>query len=129
MLENLVEFDQNFRFLIDDKNLTNSKIDIIFYLINLKNGIESAYLQTSLNIGDVYLSNLNTKWLTLNDLDKVILKSSHNSKNNLLLKATFYCGELLISLCYLPTAERLRVIVVEGKNLQFENNSFFGGNI
>lgn len=35
-------------------------------------------------------------------------------------------GEILISLSYFPTAERLTIVVVEARNLQFSKNRIFG---
>ena len=36
-------------------------------------------------------------------------------------------GEVLVSLSYLPTSERLKVIVVEAKRLRFHNDELSGG--
>ena len=36
-------------------------------------------------------------------------------------------GEVLLSLSYLPTAERLTAVIVEARNLQFEDNLIVGG--
>ncbi|CAF0927575.1 unnamed protein product [Brachionus calyciflorus] len=106
-LDNLIEFNQTFKFLVDDSSIKNAKIDIIFYLFDSFNRIESACLKTSLTFRE---SHLNELWLPLNTLEQ----------------SACYMGELLISLCYLPTSERLRVIIIEARNLFFDENEHFG---
>lgn len=44
------------------------------------------------------------------------------TKSGSLQKGTEF-GELMFSLSYLPTAERLTVVVVKARNLKFQNDS------
>lgn len=43
------------------------------------------------------------------------------------LQATDSVGEILLSLSYLPTAERLTVVVVKAKNLVWTNGKMTAG--
>lgn len=61
--------------------------------------------ETEFEIGDVRRPI--TTWLTLSD-------SRHNQG---------VYGELMFSLSYLPTAERLTVVVVKARNLKLEENA------
>ncbi|RNA18302.1 synaptotagmin-12 [Brachionus plicatilis] len=107
VFENELIFDQDFHFQIR-QNFKISEINIIFYLINSLNGIESIYLKSTIPILD--FTKLHMRNFPLYNFDYI----------------TKLRGELLISLCFLPTAERLRVVIAEARDLQFENNQTFG---
>lgn len=64
-----------------------------------------------MQIGDV--TRPITTWLSLSD-------SKHNNS---------VWGELMFSISYLPTAERLTVVVVKARNLKLPDNSVTNGSL
>ncbi|GAB0098855.1 uncharacterized protein DMENIID0001_146590 [Sergentomyia squamirostris] len=97
-------YNETFSFFMSKKHTRRS---LWFHLYH------SGMAHTLIGEAEMQLSGLSarpvTTWLALSD-------SRHNSKN---------CnwGELMICLSYLPTAERLTVVVVKARNLQIDQKS------
>lgn len=77
-----------------------------------------------LRLNDVSLRQPVTTWVTLTDTGQVrpklaIFFFSGQNKLTLLQRGTEF-GEIMFSLSYLPTAERLTVVVVKARNLKFQ---------
>lgn len=75
-----------------------------------------------LRLNDVSLRQPVTTWVTLTDTGQAspsCLCDQLQTKLTLLQRGTEF-GEIMFSLSYLPTAERLTVVVVKARNLKFQ---------
>lgn len=106
-----------------------TQVSLVVYILNNTNGFQTPIAQTAFQIQDVYSKKPTRVWLPLNESDKVIWSSNIRKiriNKKYFLKDPLYRGDVLVSLNYLPTAERLTVVLVEAKNVQFEKHSIIG---
>uniref|UniRef100_A0ACB8G2U7 Synaptotagmin-12 n=1 Tax=Sphaerodactylus townsendi TaxID=933632 RepID=A0ACB8G2U7_9SAUR len=100
-----VSFDERFSIPLDPAALEENRLRFSVF------GIDEDERNISTGVAELKLSDLDLSirpfnaWLYLQDLNK----------------ATDSVGEILLSLSYLPTAERLTVVVVKAKNLVWTN--------
>lgn len=81
-MSNIVDFNDEFKWLVEDSALSSIKVNILVYMINLKNGIESVFLHTSILIGEVYMYHPTRTMLPLLDPDQVIFNMIIGKEKN-----------------------------------------------
>ncbi|KAL1116198.1 hypothetical protein AAG570_005693 [Ranatra chinensis] len=103
---NSPSYKEKFLFGLDLADFSRSWL--MFHVYSVQREASTLLGEAQIMLTDVPTKQPITTWLTLAD--------SNQGENNM--------GEILFSLSYLPTAERLTVVVVKARNLKFPNLNF-----
>ncbi|CAF0815587.1 unnamed protein product [Adineta ricciae] len=95
-------FHSSMRWKVDDGRLPSTVLHTSLHA-QQENQTETLVGECSFTIGEIYIYQPLTTWLNLHDSDKAYL----------------YRGEISISLCYHPTADRLTCSLIQARNLTF----------
>lgn len=132
-------FDERFSVPLDPAALEENSLRFSVF------GIDEDERSVSTGVAELKLSDLDlatrpfNAWLYLQDTNKVSHKCPVSQLGfgtllcpgyfvlNVVPQAVDTVGEILLSLSYLPTAERLTVVVVKAKNLVWSNGKVTAG--
>ncbi|XP_013416638.1 synaptotagmin-12 [Lingula anatina] len=99
------QYKERFLFPVDPDELDNKTIQFSVYSCD-KYARHKLLGQCDIKLGDIDLRHAVRLWLNLKDIDEV--------------QAEY--GDIMFSLSYLPTAERLTVVIVKARNLKWHQN-------
>ncbi|CAF0949331.1 unnamed protein product [Rotaria sordida] len=97
-----VIFNSSMKWKVIDNHLPRTVLHTTLY-VRKENNTEILVGECSFTIGEVYIYQPLTTWLNLHDSDE----------------EGWYRGEISISLCYHPTADRLTCSLIQARNLTF----------
>ncbi|CAF0908954.1 unnamed protein product [Adineta steineri] len=97
-----VLFNSSMKWKVDDDRLPCTVLHTTLYLQH-ENNSETIIGECSFTIGEIYIYQPLTTWLNFHDSNE----------------AFWYRGEISISLCYHPTADRLTCSLIQARNLTF----------
>lgn len=102
--------DAEFSWKVLSDLIATEELNILMYVIDMETNKEFVFGRTLIKLHE-YLENKFPFWHQLN------MPRSDSEE----------FGKVLVSLSYLPTSERLKVIVVEARDLKFRNGDIYGG--